>query len=91
MFVVFQFGFTTIFGTYSAYLFAKTGHFMAPFVAHAFCNHMGFPDLQDVLNQSNPKRHILIAIYIIGLIGWIILLPIMTEPKWFFNDFYWKM
>lgn len=64
---------------------------MAPFVAHAFCNHMGFPDLQDVLNQSNSKRHILIAIYILGLIGWIILLPIMTEPKWFFNDLYWKM
>jgi prenyl protein peptidase len=39
----FQFFYTSVFGIYSAYLFVRTGHFVAPFIAHAFCNHMGFP------------------------------------------------
>lgn len=41
----FQFFYTSIFGIYSAYLFVRTGHFVAPFIAHAFCNHMGFPGI----------------------------------------------
>lgn len=75
---------------YSAYLFAKTGHFIAPFIAHAFCNHMGFPDLQELFNQPEPKKRILFSIYVIGLISWIILLPIVTEPKWYLNNMYWQ-
>ena len=87
---VFQFAYTGIFGMYSAYLFAKTGHFMAPFVVHAFCNHMGFPDIQEVLNQPDNKKHLLIGLYVIGLVAWIILLPIVTEPKWYSNELYWN-
>ena len=32
----FQFTYTTLFGAYAAFLFAKTGHLAAPFTAHSF-------------------------------------------------------
>jgi prenyl protein peptidase len=85
----FQFFYTSIFGIYSAYLFVRTGHFVAPFIAHAFCNHMGFPDVPDLLAQPQPKKTIFLILYVIGLFGWIILLPTMTTPKWFENNQFW--
>lgn len=86
---LFQFFYTTIFGIYSAYLFVRTGHFAAPFVAHAFCNHMGFPDFQEVLNQSTSRKAISICLYVLGLVGWIVLLPRLTVPSWYENHLFW--
>ena len=34
---------------YSALLFIRTGHFAAPFLVHAYCNFMGFPDFAEVI------------------------------------------
>ena len=86
---LFQFGYTTIFGAYSAYLFMRTGHFVAPFIAHAFCNHMGFPDFQEVLMQTGPKKTFLIGMYIVGLVSWVLLMPLLTSPTWYSNDLFW--
>lgn len=85
----FQFAYTGIFGIYSAFLFARSGHFIAPFIAHAFCNHMGFPDIQDVVGQTLCKKITIVTFYVIGLIGWIYLLPIATEPILYDNSLYW--
>ncbi|XP_055679955.1 CAAX prenyl protease 2 [Lutzomyia longipalpis] len=82
----FQFSYTYIFGVYSAYLFTKTGHFVAPFVVHAFCNHMGFPDLMELSNH--PNKRLLQFLYILGLVSWIILLPIVTKPSMYSNNLY---
>lgn len=84
-----QFCYTSIFGMYAAYLFARTGHFLAPVVAHAFCNHMGFPDVNEVLNQPKQTKHILLGTYVIGFIAWMYLLPVVTDPTWYANDLYW--
>nr|CAD7445062.1 unnamed protein product [Timema bartmani] len=62
----FQLSYTTIFGAYSAFLFFKTGHFVAPLTAHAFCNHMGFPDFAEILTYKDPRRCFLIFLYVIG-------------------------
>lgn len=86
----FQLTYTTLFGFYSAYLFAKTGHFFAPVIAHAICNHMGFPDFQEVFSQTTTKKLIFCSIYVLGLIGWIILLPIVTNPSWYGNTLFWN-
>lgn len=51
---------------------------------------MGFPDVQEVFNQPEPKKQILLALYVLGFISWICLLPVLTEPQWYFNDFYWQ-
>jgi len=84
----FQFVYTTIFGIYSAFLFVRTGHFMAPFIAHAFCNHMGFPDIQELMSQPEHKRHIYYGLYVAGLVSFLLLLPTFTRPDWYENRLY---
>ncbi|XP_055905652.1 CAAX prenyl protease 2 [Eupeodes corollae] len=86
----FQLTYTTLFGFYSAYLFAKTGHFIAPVLAHAICNHMGFPDFQEVFQQNTKKKIIFCSIYVFGLISWIVLLPVVTNPSWYGNTIFWR-
>lgn len=40
-----QLGYTVMFGWYASFLFIRTGHIIAPIVAHIFCNIMGLPVL----------------------------------------------
>ncbi|KAF2307613.1 hypothetical protein GH714_030190 [Hevea brasiliensis] len=40
MVVGLQLGYTVIFGSYASFLFIRTGHLLAPLVAHIFCNFM---------------------------------------------------
>ncbi|KAK5950108.1 CAAX prenyl protease [Knufia fluminis] len=42
---VFQFGYTTVFGWYAAFVYLRTGSLYAAFIIHAFCNYMGLPRL----------------------------------------------
>ncbi|XP_053679856.1 CAAX prenyl protease 2 [Anopheles nili] len=86
---LFQFFYTTIFGIYSSHLFVRSGHFVAPFVVHAFCNHMGFPDVQEVCSQPNHKKYLFIGFYVLGLVGWVTLLPTLTTPSWYSNNLFW--
>ncbi|KAG0437071.1 hypothetical protein HPB47_017617 [Ixodes persulcatus] len=85
---VFQFGYTTIFGAYSVYLFLRTGHFVAPFVAHAFCNHMGFPDMSEVFGYKQPRLSLLLLAFLGGLVAWASLLEPLTQPDIYQNSLY---
>ncbi|KAH9375981.1 ras converting CAAX endopeptidase Sras [Haemaphysalis longicornis] len=85
---VFQFAYTTIFGAYSVYLFLRTGHFVAPFVAHAFCNHMGFPDVSEVFGYKQPRLSLLLLAFLVGLLGWASLLGPLTQPHLYSNELY---
>ena len=85
----FQFFYTSIFGIYSAFLFVRTGHFVAPFIVHAFCNHMGFPDFPGLIAYKEPRRSIFLCIYVMGLVGWIILLPTVMQPSFYQNEQFW--
>ncbi|XP_031499810.1 CAAX prenyl protease 2 isoform X3 [Nymphaea colorata] len=59
-----QLGYTVMFGWYASFLFLRTGHLIAPIVAHIFCNMMGlpivFPNTQKAtspdLYNSNTKH-----------------------------------
>ena len=65
------------------------GHFVAPVVAHAFCNHMGFPAFTEVMAYPNTEtRHKLIASFVIGLVMWMALLYPITSPFLYSNDIY---
>ncbi|KDR09270.1 CAAX prenyl protease 2 isoform X2 [Zootermopsis nevadensis] len=86
----FQFSYTTLFGAYSAFLFAKTGHFVAPFAVHAFCNHMGFPDFAEILTYKDPQRMLLMSLFVLGLVGWCVLLTPLTNPTWYSNHLFWR-
>ncbi|CAB0029077.1 unnamed protein product [Trichogramma brassicae] len=87
----FQFTYTTVFGAYASYLFARTGHFAAPFAAHAFCNHMGFPDVSEIfVYEDSMKRAKIMSVFVLGLAAWCFLLGPMTNPSWFNNAILWK-
>ncbi|RZF47558.1 hypothetical protein LSTR_LSTR009094 [Laodelphax striatellus] len=89
--IVFQFGYTTVFGVYSAYLFLRTGHFVAPFLAHAFCNHMGFPDFNELTSLQEPHRTIVMTLSVVGLVVFFLLLDPLTNPEWYQNDLFYKL
>ncbi|XP_018328410.1 CAAX prenyl protease 2 isoform X2 [Agrilus planipennis] len=86
----FHFSFTTIFGAYSAYLFLRTGHFMSSFIVHAFCNHMGMPDVSELLTYKGTQRVVIICVFFLGLVLWCYLLNPLTEPQWFYNDYFYN-
>ena len=85
---VFQFTYTTVFGMYSALLFVKTGHFAAPFLVHAYCNFMGFPDFGEVLNSEPRKRMLLVTMFVTGAISFYLLLDWFTATDWYSNTVY---
>ncbi|CAG9766348.1 unnamed protein product [Ceutorhynchus assimilis] len=85
----FQFTYTTIFGTYSAYIFYRTGHFLSIFIMHAFCNHMGFPDIMEVTTYKKSKKIIISGLFVLGFIAWCFLLKPLTEPAWYYHSPTW--
>jgi len=85
---VFQFTYTTVFGMYSALLFVKTGHFAAPFLVHAYCNFMGFPDFGEVINSEPKKRMFLILMFVFGALAFYLLLDSFTVVEFYSNNVY---
>ncbi|KAJ8963282.1 hypothetical protein NQ318_018749 [Aromia moschata] len=85
----FQFVYTTIFGMYSSYIFYRTGHFVSLFIVHAFCNHMGFPEIVEIGTYKRKKQIIIISLFFIGFIAWCFLLKPLTEPTWYHHNPTW--
>ena len=53
---VFQMTYTFLFGCYCCLFYLKTGSFLTPALLHAFCNFMGFPDLDLLLSNKRYFR-----------------------------------
>lgn len=87
---LFQCSYTTLFGAYSAYLFYRTGHLAATFITHAFCNHMGVPDIGELMQYQSKQKACVTIVFIIGFVSWCYLLNPLTEPKWYKNEIYFK-
>merc|ERR1719318_2109057 len=85
---LFQFGYTTIFGMYSALLFVRTGHLAAPFLVHAYCNFMGFPDFVEVINSPPLKRGFLCCMFVLGAVLFYFLLDTFVYEELFSNRVY---
>ena len=62
----------------------------APFLAHAFCNHMGFPDVAGLLAEPEPRRAKLVLAYVTGLVAWYLLLGPLTTPAVYGNTVYYR-
>lgn len=52
---LFQFAYTTLFGSYATFLYLRTGSLLAVCVVHSFCNSMGLPRLWGRV-QRNPDE-----------------------------------
>lgn len=75
-----QLGYTTVFGWYASFLYLRTGNIFAPLAAHVFCNIMGFPDLNGVLQRGG-----LIFIFLVGVVGFFFMLAPALHPL-LYND-----
>lgn len=49
--MVFQFGYTSLFGFFTAFVLLRTGNIYAAIVAHSFCNFMGLPRVYGWVGQ----------------------------------------
>lgn len=76
---VVQLCYTSVFGLYSAFLFVRTGHLVSPVVSHVYCNVMGLPDIEAIVNSKYSV--VLWIIYIFSLVSFFILLLPLTEPS----------
>ncbi|KAI4300457.1 hypothetical protein L6164_033834 [Bauhinia variegata] len=74
-----QLGYTVVFGSYASFLYIRTGHLIAPLVAHICCNFMGLPKL------SSPRSGMVTLAFIVGFLGFLWLLFPMTNPH-LYND-----
>jgi prenyl protein peptidase len=54
---VFQFTYTSLFGSYCSYLFIRTGSIFPPIIAHSFCNVMGLPQIGTELKQWPQRKY----------------------------------
>ncbi|CAB3245630.1 unnamed protein product [Arctia plantaginis] len=86
----FQFTYTSMFGAYSAYLFLRTGHFVAPLVVHMFCNHMGFPNFGEIREFPPLQRLVIAMSFLLGLGLWCLLLVPLTNPELYNNRLHWE-
>lgn len=78
---LFQLFYTTLFGSYASFIYITTGQFVAPFLCHAFCNMMGFPDFSWAVDQAHPQFKNKTLIWIIFVTG-IALFTTLLATNW---------
>jgi len=89
-----QLTYTYLFGIYSAFVFVRTRHLVAPTLAHMFCNFMGLPDLgflspaSSRLSCLHEYRNVIIGVYLVGIALFVMGLGPLTEPSLYGS---WKM
>lgn len=59
----FQVFYTTLFGWIAARFFIMTNCLWGPVLSHAFCNMMGFPDIEDALGKP-----LVLSVYVAGIV-----------------------
>lgn len=79
--ILFQVFYTSIFGAYASFLLLRTGSTIAVILAHAFCNHQGFPDVS-FSSRTHPlykSRSLIGTLYLVGLVCCLLLLGPATR------------
>jgi prenyl protein peptidase len=81
--VLFQFGFTTVFGWMSSYIFIRSGSLLSAILSHMFCNMMGFPDFGSI--PHHPHAILLVSFLVGGLFLFFCSADLMTSP-WMYSS-----
>lgn len=71
-------------------IFFLAGHLISPIIIHSFCNHMGLPDFGSLSEMPNKKKWVSISCFAGGIIGWLLLLHPLTDPKIYGNNLPWS-
>jgi Type II CAAX prenyl endopeptidase Rce1-like len=69
---MFQFTYTSLFGSYATYVFLQTRSLSAVVLCHSYCNAMGLPDLSFIWREASPlytARWWITLAHIIGLMS----------------------
>ncbi len=77
--ILLQVTYTSVFGMFSAFLFYRSGHLVSPVVSHILCNAFGLPPFETL--GSHPHRNIVAAVYVLGLLGFMLLLWPLTSTS----------
>ncbi|CAA0837853.1 CAAX prenyl protease 2 [Striga hermonthica] len=77
--VGFQLGYTIIFGAYASFLLVRTGHLVAPLIAHIFCNFMGLPVI------FSSRSGMISVAFLLGMLSFFWMLFPMSSPH-LYND-----
>ena len=74
----FQSFYTLLFGFYTCYAYNYSGTIFAPILLHCICNTLQMPRFDYLKDESVTKfkRHVISYAYIIGILGWFILISI---------------
>lgn len=83
--VLFQVGFTTVFGLYVGYIFVVTGSLFNVIIIHGFCNYMGIPLFRcfDPYHPSYRYQRSISITYVVGIVAFFILIPLMINPEYY--------
>ena len=82
--MLFQLSYTTAFGWLATYLFLRTGHLLAPVLAHCACNYLGLPHFGRLTQQAGSTWGALLAMSA-GVLLFSLTLPRLTLPALFEN------
>jgi len=87
-----QFTYTSMFGALEMFIFLRTGHLAAVFVAHAWCNLLGLPSLEWLSTQSltYPHRHSIGVAFLAGVAGFALALMPLTSPSLYGGSIFWR-
>lgn len=68
---LFQFTYTSLFGSYVSYVYIQTRSLLAIVLSHSLCNGMGLPSLSFLSTRSPlfPNRRLLLLAHIVGVVG----------------------
>jgi Type II CAAX prenyl endopeptidase Rce1-like len=69
---MFQFTYTSLFGSYATYVFLQTRSLSAVVLCHSYCNAMGLPDLSFMWQRTSPlhtSRWPITVAHVIGLLS----------------------
>ncbi|KAK8801520.1 hypothetical protein WA171_004660, partial [Blastocystis sp. BT1] len=80
----FMFTYTTLFGVLVSYVYVRTGNLLAAGLVHSLCNFFSIPSFE-YNRPSSPlysKRTIINGAYVVGVILFIVLFPILLNPQW---------
>ncbi|CAA7266053.1 unnamed protein product [Cyclocybe aegerita] len=83
---LFQLAYTSLFGFHVAYIFLRTGSLLPSISGHVFCNLMGLPEIAYELRRYPKRRKVIITMYLLGIAGYIYVLPRWTQTE---ANFYW--
>ncbi|CAM9367501.1 unnamed protein product, partial [Hapterophycus canaliculatus] len=54
--VLFQIGYTSVFGAFAVFVQLRTGHLISSILVHMLCNFMGVPDITFSIPPGNPRE-----------------------------------